>query len=301
MGKTIPLLFLTVLLLGPISESDCRAVEMQVQQSMILETEGSSCLGQDQSRNEARRGALEEARKAAAEQALTYVKSETRVVEGKLESDIVEAYAKARLKNIATLEEGWYQEKYSGSLADECYRVRLKVEVIPDMEAMQAHSARTPALDDPTAPLTVKVWLNQDQYGADDEIKLYLKANKPFFARIVYTDASQRVTQLLPNPYRRDNYFAGGVVYEFPSGEDHFNLKASAPFGAENLSVYAATGQLGDLQLATNGPVYSVRDAREDIARKVRGVTPVEQPQGKTGTGAAVEFTESLVNVKTHP
>jgi hypothetical protein len=47
--------------------------------------------------------------------------------------------------------------------------------------------------------------------------------------------------QLLPNSYRAENYFNGGVVYEVPSGNDRFDLEVSPPFGKENIFVYASS------------------------------------------------------------
>ena len=44
----------------------------------------------------------------------------------------------------------------------------------------------------------------------------------------------------LPNPHRSDNYFNGGVVYEVPSGNDHFILEVSPPFGKGTILVYAS-------------------------------------------------------------
>lgn len=301
MLKALPMVVFAALVVGFGATAAGRAAQLDVQQSMIVEAAGSACMGQDKSRNQARREALEAARKAAAEQALTYVKGETRVVEGKLQSDIVEAYTNASLKTIATLDEGWYQEHYSATAADECYRVRLKVEVLPDVKAMQAQGASNRDLANPTAPLVLQVWLNAEAYRSEEEIKLYLKGNKPFFARIIYTDAAGQITQLLPNPYRDGNYFAGGVVYEFPSGEDRFQLKVAAPFGAENIAVYAATGQLGKLQLSTRGSVYTVGESADDIAVKVRGVTPVQADHKTAAKDGAVEFTEARISLMTAP
>ena len=53
------------------------------------------------------------------------------------------------------------------------------------------------------------------------------------------------MVQILPNPYRNENYFQGGAVYEIPSGNDRFDLEISPPFGKENITVYASTSPLG--------------------------------------------------------
>ena len=74
-----------------------------------------------------------------------------------------------------------------------------------------------------------------------------MKGNKPFYVRVVYEDADGSILQLLPNPYRQDNYFNGGVVYEIPSGNDRFELEVSPPFGEENIVVYAPAGHIPSL------------------------------------------------------
>jgi len=62
-------------------------------------------------------------------------------------------------------------------------------------------------------------------------MRIYLKGNKPFYGKVLYKQADGSLVQLLPNPFRNQDYFNGGVVYELPSGEDHFDMEVTATFG----------------------------------------------------------------------
>ncbi|MCK7504088.1 MAG: DUF4384 domain-containing protein [Desulfobacterales bacterium] len=84
--------------------------------------------------------------------------------------------------------------------------------------------------DDPNAPLNVQIWTDKKEYKQSETIKIYLKGNKPFYARVLYKDVKGATLQLLPNSFRTDNYFNGGVVYVIPSGNDRFQLKVSPAF-----------------------------------------------------------------------
>jgi len=192
---------------------------------VILEVEGHACMGEDRSRKETRELAMAETKRKAAEMAITHIKSETEVKNAIVSSDIINAYTQAKVRVIEEMEKGWFRSEYSG----ECYRVKLKVEVAPDPDALAKVVKEKTLLDDPNVPLTVKLWTDKERYQIGEKIKIYLKGNKPFYARIVYHDAVDRLVQLMPNPYRSENYFNGGVIYEIPSGRDKFELEVSPP------------------------------------------------------------------------
>jgi len=98
--------------------------------------------------------------------------------------------------------------------------VKIKVEVIPDEKAMDKVSKRKDVADDPSAPLHVRLWTDKKEYKSGDRMKIYIKGNKPFYACVLYMDAAGKIVQILPNPYRNENYFQGGTIYEIPSGKN---------------------------------------------------------------------------------
>ncbi len=264
-------------------------------QSAITIAEGSACMGDDKSRKQTEQAALTDAKKKAVEYASTYVKSKTDVKNFVLEKDLVTAYANATVTINQELEKSWYKDPSSG----DCYRIKARVEVVPDENAMAGFAKSTAAVDDPSAPLSIKVWTDKQTYHARERIKIFLKGNKPFYARVVYKEASGEFIQLLPNPYRMTNYFNGGTIYEVPSGDDKFELEVSPPFGEENVIVYASTAPLGEIATVTKGGVYRVTTNEADIGVKTRGVKLLQKTTGPAAVPVASEFYEDRATVKT--
>ena len=262
-------------------------------QSTITEAEGYACMGEDRSRRQTELAALEAAKRNAIEFASTYMTSETHIKDFELEKDLVSAYANATVKIIKELEKGWYRDANAG----DCFRVKIKVEVIPDKKAMDKVSKRKDVADDPSAPLHVRLWTDKKEYERGDRMRIYIKGNKPFYARVIYKDAAGEMVQILPNPYRNENYFQGGVIYEIPSGNDRFDLEISPPFGEENITVYASTSPLGEIDLHSQGGVYFVKTKAKDIGARTRGIKLTGKSTGKSGY--ASEFYEDNAEVKT--
>jgi hypothetical protein len=269
----------------------CIATQLYAAQSTIKIAEGSACMGDDKSRKQTEIAAMADAKRNAIESVKTYITSATEVKDFELQKDLVSAYAKATVEVIEELEKAWYKDP---SLGD-CHRVKIKTEVIPDEKAMKKATDTAP--DDPSLPLTVKVWTDRKTYRAGEKIKMYLKGNKPFFARVIYRDAAKNNLQLLPNPYRQDNYFQGGVIYEIPSGTDKFELEVNPPFGEESIMIYASVSELGDLNLKQEGSIYSVKTKPQDIGIKTRSIKIKDVSPGKAQQQA--EFSEGAVIVKT--
>lgn len=262
-------------------------------QSTITEAEGYACMGEDRSRRETEKVALAAAKRNAIEFASTYMTSETHVKNFELEKDLVSAYANATVEIIKELEKGWYKDTNAG----DCFRIKIKVEVIPDEKAMEKVSKRKDVADDPSAPLHVRLWTDKKEYERGDRMRIYIKGNKPFYARVIYKDAAGEMVQILPNPYRNENYFQGGVIYEIPSGNDRFDLEISPPFGEENIIVYASTSPLGEIDLHSQGGVYFVKTKAKDIGARTRGIKLTGKSTNKSGY--ASEFYEDKAEVKT--
>jgi len=263
------------------------------QDSVILEVEGHACMGDERSRKDTRLMAITETKRKAAEMALTHIRSETTMKDYTVSSDIVDAYSKASVKIIEEKESTWFTDQFAG----ECYRTKLKVEVIPDLSAMSEPVKKDALIEEPNAPLTVKLWTDKNNYRVNEKIKIYLRGNKPFYARIVYQDAKGNLIQLIPNPYRSDNYFNGGVTYEIPSGNDRFDLQVSPPLGEEKILLYTATSDLGKLNLQQAGSVYVVQDSSKGMEQKTRGVA-ITQKTGASSPDVS-EFSEANVTVTT--
>jgi hypothetical protein len=262
-------------------------------QSTITESEGYACMGEDKSRKQTEQAAMADAKRKAIEQVSTYIKSETHIKDLELEKDLVSAYANATVRIIQEMEKGWYKDQ---SLGD-CFKIKIKAEVMPDEKAMDMLSKSKQTTDDPSAPLQVQVWTDKKEYASGDKIKIYIKGNKPFYAIVLYKDVKGKLLQLLPNPYRKDNYFSGGAIYEIPSGNDRFELEVSPPFGEENVFVYSSTSVLGDINVEDMGGVYQVKTRHADIGDRTRGVK-LKEKFGNKGSSAS-EFFEGETTLKT--
>ncbi|MDD2321051.1 MAG: DUF4384 domain-containing protein [Geobacteraceae bacterium] len=285
MNLIIPLCFIILLL----------PAALHATQSMVIDSEGYACMGDDKSRKETEQFAMLEARRKAGETALTYIQTETHIKDAMLEKDLVNAYANAQVKLLQELLKEWFKDPSSG----DCYRVKLKVEVTPDDRAMAklAKSKGPGLLDDPAAPLAVKIWTDKDRYRSGENVKLYIKGNRPFYAKVVYKDAGGNLVQILPNPWRKDNYFNGGTVYQLPSGDDRFDMNVCAPYGTENVTLYASNLPLGELDVVPSGGVYAIRTRERDVAFSTRGIKI--QSKGSSGLPAAAEFAEAQQNLST--
>ncbi|NTW16344.1 MAG: DUF4384 domain-containing protein, partial [Syntrophaceae bacterium] len=174
-------------------------------QSTISLGEGYACMGDSRSRKQTEEQALLDAKRNSVEKVRTYLTSETTIKDFKLESDVIRAYADASVKIVEVIKKEWYKDPSRG----ECYKTDIKVEVVPDESVLSKIAETAGTADDPTGPLNVKIWTDKKTYKDCDKIKVFLKGNKPFYARVVYRDASGELIQILPKRYRADNYFLG--------------------------------------------------------------------------------------------
>jgi len=290
-----PLLFLTALAALLFFASGTEA-----DSSSITEAEGYSCMGVDYSRKETENLALQDAKRKAVEFSSSYIESTTVMENFALKQDLVEAFSKADVKVIDIVNATW-----ADTGQGDCYTIRIQAEVVPAKETLQKVSSDA-LLGDPSAPLTVKLWVSNESPKEGEGLKAYVRGNKPFFGRLIYKDASGAQYQVLPNPYRSDVYFQGGVIYEVPGGNDQFDLTISPPFGEEQLTLYASTAPLGDLESANLGPVLEIQTAPEEVARKTRGIKIKKRPEGaadagqpRPGVPTVNEFAESMVALTT--
>ena len=263
-------------------------VTAQASQSSITEADGYSCMGVEHSRKDTERLALADAKRNAIEFARTHLESRTEMENFQLKQDLVSAFSRADVKVVEILNEVW-DDPASG----DCYNIRIRAEVLPPEAEMKKAEAGGAMLDDPTAPLAVKVWTNKTAFTAGESMKVYLKGNKPFYGRLIYVDASGTNVQILPNKHRSENYFQGGVIYEVPTAGDGFSLDVTEPFGEEQLVVYASTSPLGQVEGKDLGPVDVIEAPVKEIARVTRGITLTAAPAGRDASVS--EFAESTV------
>ena len=114
-------------------------------QSTITETDRYACMGEDKSKKQTEQAALADAKRKAVESVSTYIKSETLVKDYELQKDLIEAYANASIRIIQEIEKKWYKDESAG----DCYRIKIKAEVVPDEKTMEKISKSKEVTDDP--------------------------------------------------------------------------------------------------------------------------------------------------------
>ena len=158
--------------------------------------------------------------------------------------------------------------------------------------------ARTRLADLGPPPLEVKIWTERKAYRSGETIRIFVKGNKDFFARVVYRDVSGNLVQLLPNAYRRTNQFAGGTTYTIPEDTDRFDLEVGEPFGKESIMVFASTAPIGEMSGEDIGSGLSLlRGSVADIRRSTRGVGVKARQSGDVKQ----EYHEATTGLTTGP
>ena len=122
--------------------------DLHAAQSAITDADGSACMGDDRSRKQTEQAALTDAKKRAVERTSTYIRNETEVKNFVVEKDLLPAYANAEVKVLEELEGSWYKDPSTG----DCFRMRIKAEVIPDVRTMETLAKDSRFAEDPSAP-----------------------------------------------------------------------------------------------------------------------------------------------------
>lgn len=264
-------------------------------QSIIIESEGESCLGQEHSRSETQKLALIKAKSNASEFVMTYLTSESKVKSGKLVKDLVNAYSKTTVRVLQILEKKWIKSNDSGGFTDFCYRIKIKAEVIPKKH-QNANSYAQNMVHNPAAPLSVELWTDKDTYRIGDTMKFYFQGNKPFYARAVYKTAESNIIEVTPS--RNSRYYQGGVVYEIPGKNDPITLMITPPVGNEKLTLYASSNPMNRYESQKIGDFYLVDDQNlKKLSITTRGLIIMHGIQ-PSGFHEKAEFAEVSVDIK---
>jgi hypothetical protein len=238
--------------------------------STIVEVDGYAFLSEDKTIREIRDEALSNAKRDALERVQTYIKSLTTVENYQLKYDLIQSGAEGFLKII--------ERKDYGITEDNRYRIWIRAEVNYRVAAPD-FSGNFDISQASAAPLHVSVWTDRKEYVSIDKIKIFIRGNKDFYARILYKDASGNILQVLPNQHRNNHFFTGGKLYEIPDREDKFELEVSAPFGKESIIVYASDEPLGGITMSKYGDaVFKIAGDLTEIGRKTRGIKIREKP-----------------------
>ncbi|NIA31403.1 MAG: DUF4384 domain-containing protein [Actinobacteria bacterium] len=252
----------------------------QPKHSAIVEADGYVYLSEDKTIRQLREQALAAAKREALQKGQTYIKSFTKVENFQLSYDLIQSQAEGYVKIL--------DSKDYGITKDNRYHYWIKAEIEYRLKPPASGAAKT-VLTNSAAPLSVSVWTEKTAYKEGDKIKIFLKGNKDFYARVIYIDSKNHILQLIPNQQRKNNFFKGGETIVIPSADDQFELQVSPPFGSEKIVVYASTTPQGKVETATAGKsLYQINSDLTTIAGQTRGVMIK-----KTSAKAGAEFYET--------
>ena len=290
-GLIFLLLFLTLVVPHKILAQNLTSPDVvpdHEKRSCIQAVDGYAYLSENMTLAQTRAAAFTNAKRQALEAGRTYIQSKTKVKDFQVEYDIIWSDAEG---SVTILEQKDYGVKDNTR-----YHVWIKAEVKYELKAKGQIPAQKQVMDK-GAPLTVRVWTSKKEYRAGESIQVYVQGNRDFYARIVDITSSGDIVQLLPNDYRKVDFFKAAIVYKIPGEGDHFDLKVTAPFGEDQIVVYASEVPVGrvDMEGAGQG-LRRYRGNRESLATMTRGieVTPTS-PSSDSGT----EFYEATWTLRT--
>lgn len=86
---------------------------------------------------------------------------------------------------------------------------------------------------------------DQQSFADQDVISFLISLDRAAFLYVFYQDASDNLYQLMPGKAQAEHYFQPGFYISFPPQDSAFQFVVQAPFGEEQLWVFASDhGQL---------------------------------------------------------
>ena len=145
--------------------------------------------------------------------------------------------------------------------------------------------------------MTVRVWTPRKVYKRGEIVEIFIQGNRDFYARIVNIDSQGNITQLLPNDHRNINLFQGSRVYKIPDIGDRFTIKVRAPYGKDQVVVYASDVPLGQVETKSVGQgLRQFSGTRYRLGVQTRALFITPQP---VGSHVGAEFYEATWELKT--
>jgi len=245
--------------------------------SAIVEAEGYSFYDENKTMADLREQALADAKREAMQKAQSYLKTITRVENFQLAYDLIEIEAEGYVRIL--------QVQDLGISKDKRYHCRIQAEIAYEIPVIQnPDSAKI--MESDQAPLTVKVWTEKSEYKPGEEVKIFIRGNKDFYARVVYMDVEKKMIMVLPNLYRKDNFFKANETITIPAPDDKFKLRVRPPLGEEKILVYASTAPLGSIDTGDLGnTLLEVKNDLKSLGTRTRSIEIFAPGQGIGETG----------------
>jgi len=200
--------------------------------SIIVEAEGVAYLGENDTPNQARKNALLQAKRNAAEFALTKIKSSTTVEDFVLTKDVIEAESDACVTIL--------EQKNLSTVGNE-FKVWIKADVKAN-EIKQKEQNQVTV--DSEAPLRVFAWTQKTEYQKGEKLNFSVQLNKDAYVVADYIMADGNKIQIFPNQYFKNNFIKAGEQLNIPSEKMNFDLTVTEPLGVEKLVIHASNTKI---------------------------------------------------------
>lgn len=106
---------------------------------------------------------------------------------------------------------------------------------------------------------------DQQQFIEGDEIQFLLSLGSDAYIYMVYLDAKNNITQILPNKNQPGNFYSAGYFLTIPEYDNGYRFTISQPFGNESVWVFASD------QLITQSSLESsMLSSIEDYKKKLQ-------------------------------
>lgn len=256
--------------------------------SCIQVVDSYAFLSENMTLAETRAAAFINAKRQALEMTKTFIQSKTTVQDLELVDDRIDATSEGAVTII--------EQKDFGVENNTRYHVWIKAEVEYGIKS-PGNKLNSDAYMTEDSPLTVKVWTSKVNYREGDNIEIFLKGNKDFYARVVDISSVGNIIQLLPNEFRKDHLFKAGEIYKIPDRNDKFKLTVTPPYGIDKIVVYASEVPLGSVPMEKVGNGLSqYKGNSKSLAMKTRGIKIVSS---EIKNDSIVQFFEATCSIST--
>jgi len=89
---------------------------------------------------------------------------------------------------------------------------------------------------------------DKQRFKAGDKIAFLVSLDKDAHLLMIYEDAEHNLIQVIPNDYRKQNFYKEGLFIAVPDRNEPFEFVVNPPFGSEKLWVFASSEQFPALE-----------------------------------------------------
>ncbi len=249
--------------------------------SCIQAVDGFAYLSENMTLAETRSAAFANAKRQALESAKTFIRSKVKVTNYQVDYDMIWSDSQGAVTVL--------EQKDYGIEDNNRYHVWIKADVEYALKPKEGATEAALPLRNRNAPLTVKVWTPQKTYREGEKIQILLQGNRDFYAKIIDVTSGGEIIQLLPNNFRKNNFFKANEIYKIPNEEDQFDMTVSPPFGQDKIIAYVSELPLGNaaMEPVGQGGLNQYRGTEESLGVQTRGIFL----GSKTGAPAAPKAT----------